>query len=72
MASRHYCHTRFSRFRIRRSAIGSAAVAARWSSHKEVRVMCAISSMPVSGSLPMTDNDHGSVVSKGIVTLTLH
>jgi hypothetical protein len=41
-------------------------------SHKEVRGMCAISSTPVSGSLPMMDPDHDSVGSKGIVTLTLH
>jgi hypothetical protein len=34
--------------------------------------MCAISSTLVSGSLPMMDLDHGSVGSKGIVTLTSH
>jgi hypothetical protein len=44
----------------------------RRSSHKEVRAMCAIISTPVSGSLPMMDPDHGSVGSKGIITLTSH
>jgi histidine ammonia-lyase len=34
--------------------------------------MCAIISMLVSGLLPMMDPDHGSVGSKGIVTLTSH
>ena len=34
--------------------------------------MCAIISMPVSGSLSMTDPDHGLVGSKGIITLTSH
>jgi hypothetical protein len=34
--------------------------------------MCAISSTPVSGSLPMTDLDHGSVGLKGIIMLTSH
>jgi hypothetical protein len=38
----------------------------------EVRAMCAIISMLVLGSLPMRDLDHGSVGSKGIVTLTSH
>jgi hypothetical protein len=52
--------------------IGSVAEEARRSLHKEVRAMCAISSMPVSGSLPMTDPDHGSMGSKGIIMLTLH
>jgi hypothetical protein len=47
-------------------------MAMRWSSHREVRVMCAIISMLVLGSLPMTDLDHGSVGSKGIITLTSH
>jgi hypothetical protein len=37
-----------------------------------VRVMCAIISMPMSGSLPTTDPDHGCMVSSGIVTLTSH
>jgi hypothetical protein len=37
-----------------------------------VRAMCAIISTPVSGSLPMMDPDHGSVGSKGIVTLSSH
>jgi hypothetical protein len=50
--------------------IGSAAVAVRQSSHREVRVMCAIISTPVSGSLPMMDPDHGSAGLKVIVTLT--
>jgi hypothetical protein len=52
--------------------IGSAAVAVRRSSHKEVRTMCAISSTPVSSSLSMMDPDHGSMGSKDIVTLTSH
>jgi hypothetical protein len=56
----------------RGSAIGSAEVAVRRSSHKEVRAMCTISSMLVSGSLPMMDPNHGSVGSKGIVTLSSH
>jgi hypothetical protein len=56
----------------RGSAIGSAAVAVRRSSHKEVRAMCAISSTPVSGSLSMMDPNQGSVGSKGIVTLSSH
>jgi hypothetical protein len=34
--------------------------------------MCAIISMPVSGSLSMTDPDHGLTGSKGIITLTSH
>jgi hypothetical protein len=34
--------------------------------------MCAISSVSVSGSLPMMDPDHGSMGLKGIVTLTVH
>jgi hypothetical protein len=58
--------------RIGRSAIGSVAVAARQSSHTEVRAMCAISSTPVSGSLPMMYPDHDSVGLKGIVMLTSH
>jgi hypothetical protein len=41
--------------------IGSAAVAARRLSYRDVRVTCAIISMVVSGSLPMTDPNHGSV-----------
>jgi hypothetical protein len=45
--------------------IGSAVVAARRSSHKKVRAMCAISSMPVSGLLSMMDPDHGSVGVEG-------
>jgi hypothetical protein len=52
--------------------IGSAAIAVRQLSHREVRVACAIISMAVLGSLPMTDPNHGSVGSKGIVTLTSH
>jgi hypothetical protein len=52
--------------------IGSVAVAVRRSSHKEVRAMCAISSTLVSGSLSMIDPDHGSMGSKGIITLTSH
>jgi hypothetical protein len=43
-----------------------------WSSHREVRAMCAIISMPVLGSLSVTDPDHGLAGSKGIVTLTSH
>jgi hypothetical protein len=39
--------------------------AVRWSSHKEVRARCVILSMLMSGSLPMTDPDHGSVGLKG-------
>jgi hypothetical protein len=70
MASRRYYHTGFSCFRIGRSAIDSAAVAARWSSYREVRAMCAIISTLVSGLLPMMDSDHDFVGSKGIVTLT--
>jgi hypothetical protein len=50
----------------------SAAVAARRSSNKEVRAMCAIISMPVSGSLPTTDPDYGCAESSGIVMLTLY
>jgi hypothetical protein len=42
------------------------------SSDREVRAMCAIISLPVSGSLSMTDPDHGLAGSKGIVTLTSH
>jgi hypothetical protein len=34
--------------------------------------MCAIISTPVSGSLLMTDPNHGSMGSKGIITLTSH
>jgi hypothetical protein len=34
--------------------------------------MCAIISMPVLGSLPMMDPNHGSVGLKGIITLTSH
>jgi hypothetical protein len=34
--------------------------------------MYAIISTPVLGPLPMTDLDHGSVGSKGIITLTSH
>jgi hypothetical protein len=56
----------------RESMIGSAAVAARRSSHKEVRAKCTISSTLMSSSLPMMDPDHGSVGSKGIITLTSH
>jgi hypothetical protein len=41
-------------------------------SHKEVRVMCTISSTPVLGLLPMMDPNHGYVGSKGIITLTSH
>jgi hypothetical protein len=57
---------------IGRSTIGNATVTARRSLHREVRVMCAIISTPMSGSLPMTDPDHGTVGLKGIVMLTLH
>jgi hypothetical protein len=39
---------------------------------QEVRAMCAISSTPVLGSLPMTDLDDGSMGSKGIIMLTSH
>jgi hypothetical protein len=52
--------------------IGSAAIAARRSSHREVRAMCAIISTPVWGSLPMMDPDHGSEGLKGIIMLTSH
>jgi hypothetical protein len=52
--------------------MSSAAVAVRRSSHMEVRAMCGIISTPVSGLLPIMDPDHGSVGSKGIVTLTSH
>jgi hypothetical protein len=51
---------------------GSAAVAMRRSSHKEVRAMCAISSMLVSGSLLVVDPDHAFVGSKDIIMLTSH
>jgi hypothetical protein len=34
--------------------------------------MCAIISTLLSGSVPMTNPDHGSMGSKGIVTLTSH
>jgi hypothetical protein len=34
--------------------------------------MCAIISMPVLGSMSMTDRDHSLVGSMGIITLTLH
>jgi hypothetical protein len=72
MASKRYCHTGFSWFQIGGSGIGTAAIAVRRSSHREVTVMCAILSTLVSGSLPVTDPDHGSVGSKGIITLTSH
>jgi hypothetical protein len=52
--------------------IGSVAVAARRSSHRELRVICAIISTPVLGSLPTMDPDHGCMGSCGIVTLSSH
>jgi hypothetical protein len=52
--------------------MGSAPVAARRSSHREERAMCAIISTPVLGSLPMTDPDYGSMGSKVIITLISH
>jgi hypothetical protein len=57
---------------LRRNAIGSATVATMWSSHREVRAMCAIISTLVSGSLPMTDPNPSFVGLKGIVTLSSH
>jgi hypothetical protein len=41
--------------------IGSAAVAVRWLSHREVRATCAIILTAVLGSLLMRDPIHGSV-----------
>jgi hypothetical protein len=43
-----------------------------YSSGEEVRAMRDISSTPGSGSLPMMNHDHGSMGSKGIITLTSH
>jgi hypothetical protein len=71
-ASRHCLHTGSSWLRIRKSAIGIAAVSARRLSHKEVSATCAVCSTVSSRSTPMTVAIHGSVELRGITMLTSH
>jgi hypothetical protein len=71
-ASSHCFHAGFTSFRIRRSAMGIAAVAVRQLSRKEVSATNAVCSTVVSGSLPTTTPINGSIGLRDMVTLISH